>query len=136
MTTEIEILELGDDGTFDISSTVEIQQQKSEAIDYATYDWSKAEKTENLNLVKSLKENEYAVYESPDRKSLWIITKLEQGSRLKELQLSDDEKQLQFVADNNKKLMIDLSRPILKNSITCKVFNEAITLTVTLRVEQ
>jgi hypothetical protein len=128
-----DIIELGEDGSFDISSTTAIQQPKSEGIDYSKYDWGKIEMSEKLNIVNALKPNEFAIYASEDKKSLWVTAKLGGADSLKEVQLMESKAALRLVTLSGSTLQIQLPQTVDEKSVSCKVCKDLVTILATVK---
>jgi len=88
MSRESEILEVGDDGSFDISTTESVKQHHQiQHVDYDNYDWSQFNKLNNIESIEALHESEYALYKSKDL-SYWVVFKSPADDTIKELLVS------------------------------------------------
>jgi hypothetical protein len=83
MSREAEIIEIGDDGSFDIS-TKTVKQQKVADVDYESFDLSAFHKLSNSELVEALKDSEYALFKTKND-LYWLIVKLVSGDSVEQL---------------------------------------------------
>lgn len=123
-----EILEVGEDGSFDTgagSSTV--QKKETQPLDYSTFDWSAILREDNMEIVEKLNPGEYAIYET-EKGKVWVIVKLE----------NDEECQLYFKSSSfqlrsaDKKMDITLPSNLstTAKTITSKQWNGYVTILI------
>jgi hypothetical protein len=128
MSRDDEIIELGEDGTFDITTTVSVKQATTEQIDYNTYDWSRVENLDKLELVKELLPNEYAVYQKENGKVLWVILMLAEGDKLKEVVYRKNRLHVMLASDQKFDVELPENCNIEPTSIRCKCCKQMVTL--------
>lgn len=107
MSGAAEVLEVGEDGSFDTavgSSTV--QKKETQPLDYSTFDWSAILREDNIEIVEKLNPGEYAIYET-EKGKIWVIVKLENDgdcqlfSKGSTLQLRSGDKKMEICLPSN-----------------------------------
>lgn len=123
----VEILEVGEDGSFDTPSVEERKKVETQALDYSNFDWSGILKEDNLEILEKLLVGEYAVYQTSEEE-IWIIARVDQDGQVQVLR-KNNAFQLRF---NNKKMNIELpmNLNITGKSISSKQWNGYITITI------
>jgi hypothetical protein len=124
----VEILEVGEDGSFDTPSVEPIAKKvETQALDYSNFDWSGILKEDNLEILEKLLVGEYAVYQTSEEE-IWIIARVDQEGQVQVLR-KNNAFQLRF---NNKKMNIELpaNLNITGKSISSKQWNGYITITI------
>ncbi len=128
MVQDEDIIELGEDGTFDISSTSSVKQAKTEEIDYSTYDWSKVENLDKLDIVKEIAANEYAIYQKEDGSVLWVILKLAAGQHLSEVVYHQQTLIITTSAGEKAEIVLPQEKSVDPKSIKCSYCKEVMTI--------
>jgi UDP-N-acetylmuramyl pentapeptide synthase len=128
MSEDYEVIEIGEDGAFDIPTTTSVKQPVVEEIDYSSQEWQhKAAVEENKELLQALKPSEFAVYQNES--NFWVIFRMEVNDELEDLLLEENnefvlkttsEKQLKFPIDNE--IKVD------RETIRCKCWKEYVTI--------
>jgi UDP-N-acetylmuramyl pentapeptide synthase len=128
MSEDYEVIEIGEDGAFDIPTTSSVKQPVVEEIDYSSQEWQhKVAVEENKELLQALKPSEFAVYQNES--NFWVIFRMEVNDELEDLLLEDNnefvlkttsEKQLKFPIDNE--IKVD------RETIRCKCWKEYVTI--------
>lgn len=123
-----EIIELGADGSFDIS-TKSVKQHVVEDIDYAAFDWEKAAQAEHsTTLLDALKANEFAIYhEGNDHIA---IIRLPSGASLRDVSYGPKEL---LVNTDQSSLHVPLPEglSIVSQSLQCKHHEDVVTVKFT-----
>lgn len=127
MQEDCEIVEVGDDGSFDVSSNSKpVKQQKAQYIDYENYDWSKAFVLDNLDIIDELKPNEFNIFEYSGK--YWLIARLsELNQQGLEVLRKDNLIKLRSSLDWNIELPKEIGAD--KQVTECKVHNNIVTVT-------
>lgn len=122
MSNEEEIIELNEDGVFEIPSE-SIKQKEIDTIDYENFDWKSLDKNEDSKLAfNNLKVNEFIHYSDSNSKKHKIILRI--SSVLKKIYAADNFFQLEFEDNNSFQLPFPSYIKINKDSITCKQHDE------------
>lgn len=124
-----DIIELGEDGSFDISTTP-VKQQAVQHLDYEQFDWEKAAQETNSSVISSLTANEYAVYR--DESKFVIILRLPEGTSMKEVVYTSSELTVRLQGQDGP-VRIDLpdNVEIQENSLESKHFKDLVTIRFT-----
>lgn len=87
---DFEIIEIGSDGSFDISTTKTVKQQAVEEIDYNSVEFQRQiAKEDNLDLLQGLQPSEFALYELGVGNH-WLIFRLPEGEEVKDVLFSEN----------------------------------------------
>eukprot|EP01040_Poterioochromonas_malhamensis_P003723 gene3721-3978_t len=129
---DYEVIELGDDGAFDIPSSLAVKQHLIEEIDYHSPEWqAKIIREENKDLLRSLKPSEFAVYQN-ENNLFWAIFRLpttEDKIQGVLLQQSPNTLVLRTINGHQLAAHIDDNIKIDRNSLQCKVCKDYVTVT-------
>ncbi len=128
MAQDEDVIELGEDGTFDINSTSSVKQAKTEEIDYSTYDWSKVENLDKLDIVKEIAANEYAIYKKEDGTVLWVILKLAAGQHLSEVVYHKQTLIITTSVGEKVEIVLPKETSVDPKSIKCSCCKEVMTI--------
>ena len=122
-----DIIEIGEDGSFDIKPSAPVKQPARKEIDYSNYDWTQLEKQQNLDLLQSLQANEYALYKKEDG-LYWLIFKLHREVGVSEVLLAGNE--IRLILSTEQKVDIELPKnvQINANSAQSKHFKDYVTI--------
>lgn len=128
---DYEVIELGDDGAFDIPTSSAIKQQVVEDIDYHSSEWQeRINREENKELLRSLKPSEFAVYHNGSL--YWAIFRLASpNEELQEVLLQQEPNALilKISSDHHLVANIEDNVKIEKGSLQCKVWQDFVTVT-------
>ena len=97
--TRIEILEVGDDGSFDAPSEFHRPKKAdTQPLDYSNFDWSAITREDNMEVLQCLNCGEYVVYHT-EKGKIWVIVRLD----------TDDNVQL-LMKDNTLQLRTEIGK--------------------------
>lgn len=127
MSRKVEVLEVGEDGSFDTSRASTIKKTEVQPLDYSNFDWGSILKEDNMEILEKLNAGEYAVYSS-DKGKIWVIAKLESDE---ETQLFQKENKFQL-RSAEKKLDITLPSDVITTgkTISSKQWNGVVTILI------
>jgi hypothetical protein len=128
MANEDGVIELGDDGAFDVSSPSKtVKQPVVQNIDYANFDWSASIRDDNLDILQSLKPYEYAFFKAQEK--VWLIAKL--PNHVQSLKIAVYETKLELLTDTTKfDIQVPSEVQILNKSIVSKHSNDFVTIMI------
>ncbi|RYY83281.1 hypothetical protein EON63_11600 [archaeon] len=122
--SDADIIELGEDGSFDIS-TSSVKQPRVEDVDYMSYDWEKAEVEQRVSLLESLKSSEFATYR--DGNEYVIVIRMDDSDGVQSVSYDD-----QYVYVQNGGGMIKVAVPdkvrVAKETMQCKYYQDFVTI--------
>jgi hypothetical protein len=131
-----DIIELGEDGTFEIPVSNSTKQTKVEEIDYSSIETQHhISKEEKKDLLQSLKPLEYGLYRKKvegkgEKDGFWLIVRLNDKDELKSLIV--DVKHHCFILKtsdlSNMNVPFDEKLDIDVTSVQCKCFNGYVTI--------
>lgn len=129
MTEDYEVIEIGEDGAFDIPTPSKSKQQIVEEIDYHSAEWQqKVAQEDNRELLEALQPGDFSLYQSDN--SFWIIFRLPENDELDQLLLEDNnEFVIKTKAGESFKSNIDSGIKVDRDSIRCKCWKDYVTLT-------
>lgn len=134
--SDYEVIEVGEDGNFDVSDKghkpIAVSKPTEIApLDYSNFDWSASIRDDNAELLESLKPGEFAIYKSSEGKT-WVIAQLAtEPSKGNELQIYRKGNNLQL-QNGDTKFTISLPEEVVldNKSITAKVWKSYATILV------
>lgn len=136
-----DIIELGEDGAFEISSTKSVKQAEILHVDYESYDWEAAAHQEAMEgHLQSLQPGEYAIYRH--EKTFIVIFRLPTGQHVgkvsyttKELRVEmekrkEQEQQQNHEEDRPSTVRVPLPEDleIVEQSLQCKYYEDIVTI--------
>lgn len=132
---DYEVIEIGEDGSFDIPTTTSVKQQIIEEIDYHSEEWQrKLTRQENVELLQALQPSEFAIYHNKEH--YWGAVRLR----------SSEEKVVEFLAQEQGNgfalktksggylsIPLDPQLSVNRSSIQAKVWKDFLTFSFTVR---
>jgi hypothetical protein len=125
--SEVDIIELGDDGSFDITSTKPVKQQVIEEVDYSSCNWEEEELKEQATVLDTLQANEYQIYKGED--DYLAIVRLEAEQVLQDVAHSADE--LLVRTKDGAAVRVPLPDNVKIENIHCKYYKDFVTIKFT-----
>eukprot|EP01031_Cornospumella_fuschlensis_P031149 gene31149-37646_t len=123
--SDIEVIELGEDGSFDIS-TSPVKQPRVEDVDYMSYDWEKAETEERVSLIESLKANEFATYR--DGNNFVMVVRLSGDDKVQSVGHNDKNVFVHTTAGSLVKVPLPDDVAVEEDTMQCKYYQDFVTL--------
>eukprot|EP01039_Chlorochromonas_danica_P006561 gene6561-7240_t len=136
-----DIIELGEDGAFEISSTKSVKQAEILHVDYESYDWEGAAHQQEMEgHLQALQPGEYAIYRH--EKTFIVIFRLSAGQQVgkvsyttKELRVElekrkEQDKQQSHEEDHPSTVRVPLPDDveIVEQSLQCKYYEDIVTI--------
>ena len=122
-----EVLEVGEDGSFDTAAGSTVQKKETQPLDYSTFDWSAILREDNIEIVEKLNPGEYAIYET-EKGKVWVIVKLENDSEC-ELYSKGNTLQLR-TGDKKMEISLPSNLSTTGKTLTSKQWNDYVTLLI------
>jgi hypothetical protein len=122
-----EVLEIGEDGSFDTSAGSTVQKKETQPLDYSTFDWSAILREDNIEIVEKLNPGEYAIYET-EKGKVWVIVKLENDGEC-ELYSKGNTLQLR-TGDKKMEISLPSNLSTTGKTLTSKQWNGYVTLLI------
>lgn len=127
MSGAAEVLEVGEDGSFDTGAGSTVQKKETQPLDYSTFDWSAILREDNIEIVEKLNPGEYAIYET-EKGKVWVIVKLENDG---DCQLYSKGNTLQLrTGDKKMEICLPSNLSMTGKTLTSKQWNGYVTLLI------
>lgn len=122
MSRDDDVIELGDDGCFEISGTHSVKQQVVEQIDYDSFNWSRVAIEEEAGAatgaLESLRPGEYAIYK--DSQTFTVVLRMPPGDALANVSYGGTELLVNKEQGDPIKVPLPDHVTIADNTLQCK----------------